>query len=249
MCECGFGSTYLINRGKISKWIMKNNANIHRKESLRYLLDKCYHSVVGLVMKPNFERIKSQFSIEDKYPDEYINIGGNVYYDEFNHTSDIYIRDVKEEIIEAFRFPPICEEVNIEVSRLILSTHSVALHVRRTDHMYDNGDLFENNYYKKAVDYMNTKVVNPTYFIFSDDPNWCKENLVSLGLSNFTGDIHFVDWNNGEKSFRDMQLMTLCKNNILAISSFSWWGYYLSPHECKEVVAPNGYWFEVAQHF
>ena len=46
--------------------------------------------------------------------------------------------------------------------------------------------------------------------------------------------VYFIDWNTGNESYRDMQLMTLCKHNILAISAFSWWGYYLSEIENKQ---------------
>ena len=73
-------------------------------------------------------------------------------------------------------------------------------------------------YYTNAIKKMN-EITNPVlYVIFSDDIQWCKENI-----RNQVGnrEVVFVDWNKGEQSFRDIQLMTLCKHNIIANSSFS----------------------------
>ena len=91
-------------------------------------------------------------------------------------------------------------------------------------------------YYTNAIKKMN-EITNPVlYVIFSDDIQWCKENI-----RNQVGnrEVVFVDWNKGEQSFRDIQLMTLCKHNIIANSSFSWWGDWLNQNEGKVVVAPE----------
>ena len=85
---------------------------------------------------------------------------------------------------------------------------------------------------------MNEKVNPDLYVIFSDDIQWCRENLSSI-IGN--REVVFVDWNKGEQSFRDIQLMTLCKHNIIANSSFSWWGAWLNQNENKVVVAPEAF--------
>ena len=127
-------------------------------------------------------------------------------------------------------------------------SESVAAHVRRSDHMYDNIRLFEEQYFVKAVNYIKEQTQNPVFYIFSDEPQWCRENMQTLGLTA-SDNVEIIDWNIGEESYRDMQLMTYCKHNILAISSFSWWGYYLSRQSDKVVCAPEGYWMEVPVHF
>jgi hypothetical protein len=62
--------------------------------------------------------------------------------------------------------------------------------------------------------------------------DWCKENIK---LDN----ARYIDWKSGEKSFEDLHLMSLCKHNIIANSSFSWWGAWLNNNPNKIVIAPN----------
>lgn len=197
-----------------------------------------------------FKRIIRRNNIEqDRYPFLYKTCLFSIYYDEFNHTSDMYIGrgKHKEYFKEIFTFPEFNNSKNAKCAEAMKRKESVALHIRRSDHMYDNQKLFDENYFKKSVSYIRERSCDPVFYIFSDETDWCRNNLEQLGLTR--EEVVFVDWNKGEDSFRDMQLMTYCKHNILAISSFSWWGYYLSIRKNKIVCAPNGYWLEVPTHF
>ena len=71
------------------------------------------------------------------------------------------------------------------------------------------------------------------YFVFSDDIVWCKENL------NILSNAHYIDWNNNDESWIDMYLMSQCKHNIIANSTFSWWGAWLNNNIEKVVIAPK----------
>lgn len=194
------------------------------------------------------KEVKKYGYFSDRYKRNWYRLNANVYYDEFNFTSDKYFREIKDEIVKVFTFPEFTDEKNSFYSRKMLEEDSVVMHVRRSDHMYDNGFLYKDNYYGQAVECIREHVEKPVFYIFSDEAQWCSEHREELGLTK-EDEVIVVDWNKGEESYRDMQLMTYAKHNILAISSFSWWGYYLSKHKDKIVCSPKGYWPEVGYHF
>lgn len=193
---------------------------------------------------------QSKGDFHDTYPLIYKTKLLDIYYDEFNHVSNQYLggERKREYLRNVFKFPKLLDDKNIRISQRMEGTESIAMHVRRSDHMYDNASLYDSGYFTKAVDYVKTNTTSPVFYLFSDEPQWCKENWQKLGLDE-EDNVVIVDWNRDGESFRDMQLMTFCQHNILAISSFSWWGYYLSRREEKVVCAPEGYWLEVGKHF
>ncbi|MCI8483224.1 MAG: alpha-1,2-fucosyltransferase [Lachnospiraceae bacterium] len=173
----------------------------------------------------------------------------NAYFDEYFNNSDELFAKYKSLIKKTFVFPPFEDQMNLEISQKMASEESVALHIRRTDHMMDNKKLFQNGFFEKSVHFIKEHAERKTvFYIFSDDLSWCRDNLAELGLDQ-KDEIIFVDWNTGTNSFRDMQLMMYCQHNVVPISSFSWWGYYLSDREKKIVCAPKGYWLEIENHF
>lgn len=130
-------------------------------------------------------------------------------------------------------------EKNTKILEVIKSTNSVSLHIRRGDYLKPQnisrfGNICTEEYYRKAMEIIKNNIKNPHYFVFSDEIEWCKQNLE---LSNNT---HFVDWNIGDDSILDMYLMSKCKANIIANSSFSYWSAKLSGN--KLVVYPAK-WF------
>jgi hypothetical protein len=143
-----------------------------------------------------------------------------------------------ENIIRAdfnFKTPP--SGLNKELSEKIKSTESVSLHIRRGDYVVNEAvqsyhGVCSPSYYKEGVSKIKAKHKNLELFIFSDDAKWCKQNLV------FDLPCTYIEHNPGEKSFEDMRLMSLCKHNIIANSSFSWWGAWLNANPAKIVVAP-----------
>ena len=77
-----------------------------------------------------------------------------------------------------------------------------------------------------------------SFFLFSDNMNWCRENLDILGLGS--ENVNLVDFNKGENAFRDMQLMSLCKHIVIANSTFSWWAGFLIKNPNKIFITPSG---------
>jgi len=94
------------------------------------------------------------------------------------------------------------------------------------------GGLASVEFYNEAITYMESNVKNARYFVFSDDIEWCKNEL---RLNN----AEYVDWNKGEESYKDMQLMSMCKHNIIPNSSFSWWGAFLNKNKLQICVCPE----------
>lgn len=124
--------------------------------------------------------------------------------------------------------------VDAVITQNIISTNSVSLHVRRGDYVsvpvnkpYNICDL---NYYQRAMQIIKNQVTDPVVFIFSDDLDWVKDNL-KLDVPHF-----FV---HGNDECVDFYMMSLCKHNIMANSTFSWWAAWLNNNPKKIVVAPK----------
>lgn len=161
---------------------------------------------------------------------------GRIYYTGW-WQSENFFKDISDEIRQDFSFPNFTSKKNLEVLEKIQSSTSISIHIRRGDYLKDKGlgGLAPLEYYQRAIEYIKEKVNNPYFFIFSNDIEWCKKNL---NLANCC----YIDWNKGEESYRDMQLMSLCKHNIIPNSTFSWWSAWLNDNPNKIVIAPEK-WF------
>ena len=151
-----------------------------------------------------------------------------------------YFLPIADKIRHAFTFPELESDRNISMARQMQAENSVAIHVRKGND-YVNEKLFKGTcpaeYYKKAIEYVRSKVDNPVFYLFTDNPAWVRENLPGL-------DFTLVDWNpvKGRQNYVDMQLMSCARHNIISNSSYSWWGAWLNPNPSKIVVAPEP-WF------
>lgn len=150
------------------------------------------------------------------------------------------VETVHDEVAEAFAFSPFVDGHNLTLAEEMQSCQSVAIHVRKgKDYMsriwYTNTCPVE--YYRKAVEMMKEKMDNPRFYVFTDNPEWVKDNFVDFEYMLVQGNPV-----SGYGSHFDMQLMSLCKHNIISNSTYSWWGAYLNPHQDKIVIAPN-IWF------
>ena len=148
---------------------------------------------------------------------------------------------MEDEVRSAFRFLPFDDELNKNMAENITNSESVAIHARVVNFDYGMKEILARNYYKKAVNYTKRRINRPiSFFVFSDNVDWCRENLETLGLDG--EDVIFVDYNKGENTFRDMQLMSLCKHIIIPNSTFSWWAGYLIENPNKIFITPYGSW-------
>ena len=144
--------------------------------------------------------------------------------------SEKYFFDIKSILLSDFKFPKPEDDKNKSLLIKIRNTISVSIHVRRGDYI-GGFPLMSVKYYQKAIQYFEKKYNNLFFVVFSNDMEWSRKNIkIKHG--------EYVDWNTGEKSYVDMYLMTQCKHNIIANSSFSWWGAWLNQNNQKEVIAP-----------
>lgn len=150
---------------------------------------------------------------------------------------DKYFEKYREELLKIFKFKNISSP-NQEIAHRMQDKNSVSLHIRRGDYM--NLSMYQGicteEYYAKAVEYTKQNVSSPHFYIFSNDIAWSKKFAESLNI-----DYTIVGHNTGADCYQDMYLMSQCKHNIIANSSFSWWGAYLNANQNKLVIAPKGW--------
>ena len=122
-------------------------------------------------------------------------------------------------------------KTNADYLSQIENCNSVAVHIRRGDYVTLGLVVCSIKYYEKCMDMMSELVDNPTFFIFSDGIDWCKENLSKKYK------LVFVENNNSAPE--DMRLIYSCKHIIMSSSTFSWWGAYLNSNPNKIIIAPK----------
>lgn len=151
------------------------------------------------------------------------------------------IEFVDKELRREFVFPEWDSEKNQKMSEMLKSVNSVGIHARRGDMLGGNGYCYKYGYFRRAVSYIKKHVENPVFVFFSDPGSvgWCRENADIFNLDFKKDKVYFVDWNKGEQSFRDMQLIAQCKHAIITNSSFGWWGAYFISNPNKITISPD----------
>jgi hypothetical protein len=164
----------------------------------------------------------------------------NVYLDGY-WQSEKYFSDIKDILHRELTVRNTQDVVNRSIAARMDQTESVSMHIRRGD--YISNAVFHKihgvcalDYYESAVERLLEKTDDPHFFVFSDDIEWCRGNLKQ------DYPITYVDHNGEDKDYEDLRLMSHCKHHIIANSSFSWWGAWLSSNPCKIVIAPDK-WF------
>ncbi|MFH1292396.1 MAG: alpha-1,2-fucosyltransferase [bacterium] len=153
-----------------------------------------------------------------------------------------YFENIADIIKKDFCFKNNLGEKAFELSQKIKAENSICLNVRRGDYINipqanQHHGVCAMDYFNQAVEFMNSEVDNPQYYIFSDDIAWCRENF-KLEAPSF-----FVDHQYKEDRFSGyLQLMKSCQHFIIPNSTFAWWAAWLSEYQDKVVVAPKK-WF------
>jgi hypothetical protein len=148
-----------------------------------------------------------------------------------------YFERIKENILKDFSFPELKNPEDADLHDQISTSKSVAVHIRRGDYINNpttnqHHGICSFEYYKKAAELIVSKLPNAKFFLFTDDPEFVKNNFGFI--SNAT-----VVSNSTRSDIDELNLMHLCKHFIIANSSFSWWGAWLSQNPEKIVIAPK----------
>ncbi|MFN4003543.1 MAG: alpha-1,2-fucosyltransferase [Hylemonella sp.] len=119
--------------------------------------------------------------------------------------------------------------------------NAVCLHVRRGDYVSNpQAARFHGvcglDYYERAVGYLMERLLQPHFFVFSDDMPWVRAQL------RIAAPVRYVDHNGPQAAFQDLRLMSRCRHHVVANSSFSWWAAWLAAQPAQQVIAPRA-WF------
>ena len=150
---------------------------------------------------------------------------------------EAYYADILYRVREEIRFPKSGDARNRETMDSMTAQPSVSIHVRRGDYLDAAnaamfGGICTEIYYDTCVRYIKEKCPDAVFYVFSDDADYVRAHFVGP-------EFHIVDWNRGEDSFYDMQLMSCCMHNICANSTFSFWGARLNGNPDKIMLRPS----------
>lgn len=166
-----------------------------------------------------------------------VRFSGIVYMEGY-WQSEKYFKDIEELISKELSFKKPDDSDNKKMRDEIISKNSIAIHLRFFRPAVDkesNDTNASKQYYQRALDFIRERYPDAHYFIFSDRPETAAE-MIPLSSHEYT----VVNHNRGDKNAAyDMWLMSLCNHFIIANSTFSWWGAWLSKSPNKTVIAPK----------
>lgn len=212
---------------------MEENFNPKLKHSSEYLKLGFFNDMIIEPAPSNTKIYRYPFHYQKNH------IEGDVAIIDGFFQSEKYFKDYVKEIRNIFK--PTEEIVKIIDEKYgdILNKKTTSIHVRRGDYVrYPQHHPVQTlDYYQKGIEL--TKDKTDLYVVFSDDIGWCKKHLNDSNM-------FFVE---NEKDYIEIYLMSMCNNNIIANSSFSWWGGWLNENPDKIVVGPKRWFGQAYNHF
>lgn len=206
------------------------------RDSSPALKDKIRRKLHGRQLKQYIEK--------DYSYDEHVYDVDDTYLIGYFQT-DKYISDIEEEIRRTFVFRKdlITEETLAVEKQIADCADSVSIHVRRGDYLQPGaadvfGGVCTDEYYTSAIEHILKIKPGATFFLFTNDQVWADFFVEQ----HQEADIRIVRVSTEYTGYLDMYLMTKCKHHIVANSSFSWWGAWLSEYREGLTIAPSG-WF------
>jgi hypothetical protein len=234
---------YALHNGYELNRVFNINSQLASVDELKEVLEwRAYSFIRKKLYRPQLSKFRGKRMFVDTQFRSWreVNDVPNDCYLMGNWQTERYFSKFQKIIRDDFLFRLLPTGRNAALAEQICSEVGVSLHVRRGDYVANPSSLAFHglcslDYYRRAIDYISPRVANPVFYVFSDDIPWVRENLF------IDYPCHYVDHNKGDESYNDMRLMSLCKHNIIANSSFSWWGAWLNSQADKIVVAPESW--------
>ena len=203
-------------------WEYMMQQKAEKKKSMPQLLKEVGMDIVMMTENDNYDQwnpFDGQIIHIDpgKFKAEDTDIEGKLYYHGYwieRKWLDSYNSQIKDELI----FPEIEDMRNLAYMQEIADSNSTSVHVRRGDYVTD-GLAMPTVYYHQMVEAMHAHNPDMVLFVFSDQPEWCEEHAQELGFQLPMKTV-YVTGNQNENAFRDLQLMSMCKNMIISNSAF-----------------------------
>lgn len=208
--------------------------DVYKYGKYSYLMqDSVYDRIVFWLGSHSLWKYKFYEEKDALYSEKSSKIRGN-YYIKGWFQCEKYFRNIRSILLREFR-PKKKIFLAEDVRTALKDPQTVSIHIRRNDYIKENNAL-NLTYYKKAVDYIKKYYDNPVFLVFSDDLPWVKENFMA------EGSILYVNEDRKLQDYEELMIMSRCKSNIIANSTFSWWGAWLNTNKDKHVIAPK-MWF------
>jgi len=242
-CKLYYDSSQHIHNGLELNRVFNLNLDFASKIEVDELLD-VRQTVFEKIKRNLFGRNISRYWEHDKgyeFKPEILEQSKPVYL-QGCWLSDRYFSDIEATIRKAFTFFNPLTGCNLEVQKQIISeVNPVSIHIRRGDYLQSSAhsNINYESYLRNSICQICKKIETPTYYVFSDDMEYATSVLAPFKAKEV---FSFIDWNKGLDSHFDMQLMSNCKHNIIANSTFSWWGAWLNNNKGKLVISPAK-WF------
>ncbi|MCR5727939.1 MAG: alpha-1,2-fucosyltransferase [Lachnospiraceae bacterium] len=172
------------------------------------------------------------------YDEKVFRINNNTYFDGFWQNYH-YFDSYRDEILSMLYYEPKLDERGRKLFREIEESDSVSLHVRRGDYIGLNWQI-PMNYYDDALVKLKDYTCNLNgalnVFVFSDDIEFAKGYFSGKKYEEIN--FRYMDYGSENRNLSDMYLMSRCKHNIIANSSYSWWGAYTNRNENRITICP-----------
>lgn len=241
--ELYFDLSYLQNppEGNTPREFELDKFQISYKIADEKLLDRFHGSdfdstelwITKLITLGKFKKYKFN---DYGFNDEVLKLRGNYFVRGF-FQSEKYFKDVADAIREELVLLPEYHACDASLcTEIKANPKSVSVHIRRGDYVknlasMDAHGICSKDYYAKSIKYMQEQIGEDAHFyIFTDDSEWVKKEM------NWKADVTLLD---DQKAIYDFHLMSMCKHNIIANSTFSWWSAWLNKNPEKMVIIPK----------